>query len=51
MLGNYIKNKEPERQKLNKQIEEFLAQGKKIEVLESSKEDQPSRRVYADEYL
>lgn len=49
MLSNYIKSKEPERQKLNEQIEKFLAQGKKIEVLDSSKEDQPSRRVQVNE--
>lgn len=49
MLSNYIKSKEPERQKLNEQIEKFLAQGNKIEVLHPQKEDQPSRRVQVNE--
>jgi len=50
MLENYIKNKEPEREMLNKQIEEFLAQGNKIEVLEPAKENRPSRRAFVDEF-
>jgi len=50
MLDNYIKNKEPEREMLNKQIEEFLAQGNKIEVLKPSTEGQPSRVAFPDEY-
>lgn len=51
MLSNYIKSKEPVREKINKQIKEFLAQGKKIEVLKPAKESRPSRRAFVDKYL
>lgn len=49
MLQNYVKNKEPERQELNELIEAFLNQGKKIQVLETSEDPQPSMKVYANE--
>ena len=49
MLGNYIKNKEPERQELKELIEAFLAHGNKIQVLESEQDPKPSMKVYANE--
>lgn len=51
MLKNCIKRKEPERQELNRLIEEYLKQGKKIQVIESSDDPEPSKKVYDNETL
>lgn len=51
MNQNLVKSKDPERQKIQQQVEEFLAKGNKITTVDNNIETRPSKRVRTTEAL